>query len=147
MGPVFPLSHNADGMGWAQCFSQDMWSMTLLGPSGGAGSCRRWCGVAPLFLRIILTTVLDGTCGSADPCCRSHLIGPVLLPTSISNGMGVGPLFSEGIQSMALNGPVVVLSHVVDDTGWTQFFPQSHIADGMGLTHCFSGTSLSMALS
>src|ERR1700761_9115833 len=87
MGPVFPLSHNADGMGWAQCFSQDMWSMTLLGPSGGAGSCRRWCGVAPLFLRIILTTVLDGTCGSsADQYFQWYGGGPIVLRGDTVNG-------------------------------------------------------------
>jgi hypothetical protein len=51
MGPVVLLSLDADGIGWAHCFSQDMQSMTLNGPSVGAHPYCRWYRVGPLFLR------------------------------------------------------------------------------------------------
>jgi len=60
MGPALLLRHDADGMGWAYRFSQNMWSMTLNGPSVGAGSYYRWHGVGPLFLRNMLSKVLNG---------------------------------------------------------------------------------------
>ena len=36
MGPALLLRHDPNGMGWAHSSSQDMWSITLNGPSVGA---------------------------------------------------------------------------------------------------------------
>ena len=48
------------GMGWAHCFLQDMWWVTLNGPSVGTGSYCSVYGVGPFLLRKMSSIVVNG---------------------------------------------------------------------------------------
>ena len=54
--------------------------------------------------------------------------------------------FSEGSLSIALKGPEILLSHVVDHIEIGPVLLLSHFANGMRWAHCFSEGILSTAL-